>query len=139
MTVNTCAFTGNVCREPELKSTPTGIPVLTFGLAVNERRKGQDGSWTDYGNFLNCVMYGSRAESVSRYLSKGMKVAIQASAHQDRWQDRDGRNKEKIVFKIDEIEFFSRLTSANSDENAALHSQTTRQPLDEHFSDDIPF
>ena len=59
------------------QQTPGGTQVLGFGVAVNDRRRNQQtGEWEDYPNFIDCTMFGNRAEALSRILRKGMKVAI---------------------------------------------------------------
>ena len=70
MSINRVIISGNLTRDPELRSTASGLPVLGFGVAVNDRRKNQQtGEWEDYPNFIDCTMFGARAESLSRYLS----------------------------------------------------------------------
>ena len=66
MSINRVIITGNLTRDPELRSTASGMPVLGFGVAVNDRRRNQQtGEWEDYPNFIDCTMFGARAESVS--------------------------------------------------------------------------
>ena len=78
MAINRVNISGNLTRDPELRSTASGTSVLWFCVAVNDRRKNpQTGEWEDYPNFVECTMFGTRAEAVSRYLSKGSKVAIE--------------------------------------------------------------
>ena len=71
MSINRVVISGNLTRDPELRATASGMPVLGFGVAVNDRRKNQQtGEWEDYPNFIDCTMFGARAQSVSRFLSK---------------------------------------------------------------------
>lgn len=80
MSINRVLLSGNLTRDPELKATAGGTQVLSFGLAVNDRRRNsQTGDWEDYPNFIDCVMFGARAEAVSRFIAKGAKVAIEGS------------------------------------------------------------
>lgn len=66
MSINLVCITGNLTRDPELRSTASGMPVLGFGVAVNDRRRNpQTQEWEDYPNFIDCTMFGSRAESVA--------------------------------------------------------------------------
>lgn len=109
MAINKATITGNITRDPELRQTQGGTSVLTIGVAVNDRRKNQQtGEWEDYPNFIDCTIFGNRAQSVSRFLSKGMKVAIEGKLNQSRWQAEDGTNRSKIGIIVDEIEFMSR-------------------------------
>lgn len=107
MSINLVCITGNLVRDPELRSTASGMPVLGFGVAVNDRRRNpQTQEWEDYPNFIDCTMFGSRAESVANYISKGSKVAIQGKLRWSQWE-RDGERRSKIEVIVDQIEFMS--------------------------------
>lgn len=108
MSINQVSITGNLTRDPELRSTAGGTAVMSFGIAVNDYRKNQQtGEWEDYPNFIDCTMFGVRAQSVSRFLSKGSKVAIEGKLRWSQWE-RDGQKRSKIEVIVDEIEFMSR-------------------------------
>ena len=108
MSINRVTITGNLTRDPELRATTGGTQVLSFGVAVNDRRRNpQTGEWEDYPNFVDCTMFGTRAEAVSRYLSKGTKVAIEGKLRYSSWE-RDGQRRSKLEVIVDEIEFMSR-------------------------------
>ncbi len=108
MSINRVNISGNLTRDPELRATAGGTQVLSFGVAVNDRRKNpQTGDWEDYPNFVDCTMLGTRAEAVSRYLSKGTKVAIEGKLRYSSWE-RDGQRRSKLEVIVDEIEFMSR-------------------------------
>ena len=107
MSINRVIISGNLTRDPELRATASGMPVLGFGVAVNDRRRNQaTGEWEDYPNFIDCTMFGARAESVSRFLSKGSKVAIEGKLRWSQWE-RDGQKRSKIEVIVDEIEFMT--------------------------------
>ena len=108
MSINRVIISGNLTRSPELRSTASGMPVLGFGVAVNDRRKNQQtGEWEDCPNFIDCTMFGARAESVSRFLSKGAKVAIEGKLRWNQWETKDGQKRSKIDVIVDELEFMS--------------------------------
>ena len=108
MSINKVMITGNLTRDPELRATGSGTQILHFGVAVNDRRRNQQtGEWEDYPNFVDCTMFGTRAEAVSRYLSKGTKVAIEGKLRYSSWE-RDGQRRSKLEVIVDEIEFMSR-------------------------------
>lgn len=108
MSINRVNISGNLTRDPELRATASGTQVLSFGVAVNDRRRNpQTGDWEDYPNFVDCTMFGTRAEAVSRYLSKGSKVAIEGKLRYSSWE-RDGQRRSKLEVIVDEIEFMSR-------------------------------
>ena len=106
MSINRAAISGNLTRDGELRSTASGMPVLSFSVAVSDRRKSsQTGEWEDVPSFIDCTMFGTRAQSLSQYLSKGTKVSIEGKLRWSQWQDRDtGKNRSKIEVVVDEIE-----------------------------------
>jgi single-strand DNA-binding protein len=108
MSINRVNITGNLTRDPELRATANGTQVLTFGVAVNDRRHNQQtGEWEDVPNFIDCVVFGRRAQSLSNILTKGMKVAIEGKLRYSSWES-NGQRRSKIEVIVDEIEFLSR-------------------------------
>lgn len=130
MSINRVCLTGNLTREPELRRTASGTDVLTFGIAVNERRKNQQtGEWEDYANFFDCTMFGKRASAVEQYLSKGRKVAIDGKLRYSSWE-KDGQKRSRVDVLVDDLEFMS----------TAGEQKSRRQDDDVSFyDDDIPF
>jgi single-strand DNA-binding protein len=126
MSINRVVISGNLTRDPDLRSTASGMPVLGFGVAVNDRRKNQQtGEWEDYPNFIDCTMFGARAQSVSRFLNKGMKVAIEGKLRWSQWE-RDGQKRSKIEVIVDEIEF---MTSRNQNSAPAVSAPAQAAPM----------
>ena len=114
MSINRVVISGNLTRDPELRSTASGMPVMGFGVAVNDRRKNQQtGEWEDYANFIDCTMFGNRAQSLSRYLSKGTKVTVEGKLRWSQWE-RDGQKRSKIEVIVDDLEFMSSRNSGSS-------------------------
>lgn len=117
MSINRVVISGNLTRDPELRSTQSGTPVLSMGVAVNDRRRNpQTGEWEDYPNFIDCTMFGARAQSLSNYLSKGTKVAIEGKLRWSQWE-RDGQKRSKIEVIIDELEFMSSRNAGGAQSN----------------------
>lgn len=147
MSVNRVNITGNLTRDPELRATAGGTQVLTFGVAVNDRRKNpQTGEWEDVPNFVDCIVFGSRAEAVSRFISKGSKVAIEGKLRYSAWENKEGQRRSKLEVIVDEIDFLSRqgqqVTSPAAE--AAKVADTPaysapRAPEPEFYDADIPF
>ena len=108
MSINRVVISGNLTRDPELRQTAGGLPVLGLGVAVNDRRKNpQTGEWEDYPNFIDCTMFGTRAEHVRPCLEKGSKVAIEGKLRWSQWE-KDGQKRSKVEVIVDEIEFMSK-------------------------------
>lgn len=109
MSINKVMISGNLTRDAELRTTPGGTAILNFGVAVNDRRRNQQtGEWEDYANFVDCTMFGRRAEALAQYLNKGTKVAIEGRLHYSSWEDRNsGQRRSKLDVTVDELEFMS--------------------------------
>lgn len=140
MSINRVVISGNLTRDPELRSTASGLPVLGFGVAVNDRRKNQQtGEWEDYPNFVDCTMFGTRAQSVSQFLHKGSKVAIEGKLRWSQWE-RDGQKRSKIEVIVDEIEFMSARDGGSSAPSApAAPAQAAPAVNASVYDEDIPF
>ena len=107
MSINRVCISGNLTRDPVLRSTSGGMSVLSMGVAVNDRRKNQQtGQWEDYPNFVDCTLFGTRGEKLAQYLAKGSKVAIEGKLRYSSWE-RDGQRRSKLEVIVDEIEFMS--------------------------------
>jgi single-strand DNA-binding protein len=101
-------ISGNLTRDPELRSTGSGMAVLQLGVAVNDRRKNsQSGEWEEVPNFFDVIIFGSRGESLSRFLSKGQKVAVEGKLRWSSWETPEGTKRSKVGIIADEIEFMS--------------------------------
>lgn len=134
MSINRVIVSGNLTREPELRSTASGMPVLGFGIAINDRRKNpQTGEWEDYPNFVDCTMFGTRAEHISQSISKGSKVAIEGKLRWSQWE-RNGEKRSKIEIIVDEIEFLSQKKAQPESQQQAQATQY-QQPFDPQLAD----
>lgn len=139
MSINRVIVSGNLTRDPEVRTTASGNPVMGFGIAVNDRRKNsQTGEWDDYPNFIDCTMFGARAQSVSRFLSKGSKVAIEGKLRWSQWETNEGQKRSKIEIIVDEIEFMSSIS--NGAQVPATASAPAVDPMTSTlYDDDIAF
>ena len=111
MSINRVTISGNLTRDPELRHTAGGTPVLSIGVAVNDRRQNpQTKEWEDHPNFIDCTMFGARAEKLAQYLAKGTKVAIEGKLRWSQWE-RDGEKRSKLEVIVDEVELMGRRAS----------------------------
>lgn len=137
MSINRVNISGNLTRDSELRQTSGGTAVLSFGVAVNDRRRNpQSGEWEDYANFVDCVMFGKRAESVSGYLVKGTKVAAEGKLSYRSWESKDGSRRSKLEVIVDEIEFMSR---QSKQQDAPQQDAPQQDEALYVYGDDIPF
>lgn len=135
MSINRVIISGNLTRSPELRNTASGMPVLVFGVAVNDRRKDSSGEWTDYVNWISCTMFGARAERVSRFLDKGSKVAVEGKLHYSQWETKDGQKRSKIDVIVDELEFMS----SRGGSGEANHQAPGADASSSIYDEDLPF
>ena len=135
MSINRVIISGNIGQEPELRSTASGMPVMSFSVAVNDRRKDSSGEWTDYVNWISCTMFGNRAESVSMYLAKGAKVSIEGKLRWSQWETKDGQKRSKVDVIVDELEFMSSRGGSGEANRKASSADASSSIYDEN----IPF
>ena len=104
--MNKVYLIGNLTRDPEMRSTNTGIPVCNFSIAVNRRfRNAQTGQQET--DFFNIVAWRQLAELCSRYLAKGRKVAVSGSIQTRSYEAQDGSKRTAFDIVADEVEFLS--------------------------------
>ncbi len=96
--MNVVVITGNLTRDPELRSTPGGTSVCKLRVAVNSRRKdGQTGEWVDKPNYFDVTVWGAQGENCANYLSKGRPVAVEGRLDWREWEAQDGGGKRQSV------------------------------------------
>ena len=128
MGINRVVISGNLTRDPELLATSGKTPVLRFGMAVNDRVKNQQtGEWEDRPNFVDCVVFGSRAEGLSKILSKGRGVTIDGRLWFSAWE-QDGQRRSRLVVVAENVVLAPRRDGADKPLSA-----------EELAGDDIPF
>ena len=93
---NKVILLGNITRDIDLRYTPSGTAVTDLGLAVNDRRKGQDGNWQEETTFVDVTLWGRTAEIAAEYLKKGAPVLIEGRLKLEQWQDQNGQNRSKL-------------------------------------------
>lgn len=151
MSINRVVISGNLTRDPEVRTTQSGMPVMSIGVAVNDRRRNsQTGEWEDHANYIDCTMFGNRAQNVSQYLSKGSKVTLEGKLRWSQWE-RDGQKRSKIEVIIDDIDFGGRgggqsqngnQIQGNSYGDASAYSAPQTPVVDTTssvYDEDIPF
>lgn len=106
MSLNQVSVSGNLGADAELRSTRGGTPVLTFALAVNERVKQADGTWGDKASWIDCVLFGMRAQALADWLRKGSKVAVQGRLRTSTWE-RDGVSHKRTEVVVEEVDLMT--------------------------------
>jgi len=104
--VNRVVITGNLTRDPELRSTPSGTAVCGLRVAVNTRRKNNStGEWEDKPNYFDVTVWGAQGENCARYLSKGRPVAVDGRLEWREWQDKEGNKRQSIDIIAESVQF----------------------------------
>jgi single-strand DNA-binding protein len=117
MNINRVVLTGNLTRDPEMRSTGNGLTVCKLGVAVNGRRKNNaTGQWEEKPNFFRVTVFGAQAENCGTYLKKGRPVAIDGRLEWSQYE-RDGQTRESIDIIADTVQFLGGRDDAGSNGN----------------------
>ncbi|HEY3830106.1 MAG TPA: single-stranded DNA-binding protein [Solirubrobacteraceae bacterium] len=104
--INRVVLTGNLTKDPELRSLPSGTSVCELRIACNTRRKNNaTGDWDDKPNFFNVKVWGAQGENVARFLAKGRPVAIDGRLEWREWEAQDGAKRQAIDIIADSVQF----------------------------------
>jgi single-strand DNA-binding protein len=139
MSINCVCISGNLTRDPEMRSTGGGTAIMKMRMAVNDRRKNpQTGEWEDAPNYVDVTVFGQRAESLSRFLSKGSKIIVDGKLRWSEWDDKNtGEKRSKLEVVADDIDFASGRGEGGG--SYAGPSSVAAAPSEPVFEDDIPF
>lgn len=152
--VNQVILMGNLTRDPEVRQTPNGQTVCSFGLALNRSFKGADGQWQEATDFVDIVAWAQLGERVSQYLHKGSRVLVQGRLQYRSW-DQDGQKRSKLDVVANDVTFLDgrdggeaggQTTSAPARSSASSSTTKKKDDIviedigDEPINlDDIPF
>jgi single-strand DNA-binding protein len=104
--INRVILTGNLTRDPELSSLPSGTSVCSLRVAVNSRRKDASGEWVEQPNYFDVTVWGAQGDNCAQYLSKGRPVAIDGRLRWREWEAKDGSGKRQGVDIVaDSVQF----------------------------------
>ena len=103
--INVVVVTGNLTRDPELRQLQSGTSVCKMRIAVNTRRKSQDGNWEDKPNYFDVTVWGAQGENCASYLSKGRPVAINGRLEWREWEGQDGNKRQSVEIIADSVQF----------------------------------
>jgi single-strand DNA-binding protein len=104
--INRVVLTGNLTRDPELRSLPSGTSVCSLRVACNTRRKDSStGEWVDKANYFDVTVWGAQGENCARYLSKGRPVAIDGRLEWREWETQEGQKRQATEIIADSVQF----------------------------------
>jgi len=143
---------GNLGRDPEMRYTPSGVPVTNFSVATSRRYQTQDGQWQDKTIWFRVTAWRKTAEVASQYLTKGSKVLIVGEVEEPRtWVDKDGVTQASLEVTAQTIKFLSgrgdgtgggdfQREPARTQGNGGKAGGSPSEPMDDGPTDeDIPF
>jgi single-strand DNA-binding protein len=151
--INRVILVGNLTRDPELKTLPSGASVCSLRLAVNNRRKNaQTGEWSDEPNYFNVDVFGAQADSCARFLARGRAVAVDGRLRWREWESQEGGKREAVSVVAETVQFIgpregdgggsSGFTPRQASEPVAAPAQPAGDSpwgSDGGIDDDIPF
>ena len=148
MYLNKAIVIGNLTRDPELRSLPSGIKVCTFSLATNRVWKDKNGARQEAADYHNIVVFGRQAETVAQYMKKGSQVMIEGRMQTRSWDDKtSGEKKYRTEIVADRTQFGPKGGSASGGAPAASgpakapteEVDTIEYPEEDINPEDIPF
>jgi single-strand DNA-binding protein len=145
--INRVVLTGNLTRDPELRTTPSGTSVCSLRLACNTRRRDASGEWVDKPNYFDITVWGAQGENCAQYLQKGRPVAVDGRLEWREWEDKEGKKRQSVDIIADSVQF---LGSRDGGENGGRFTPQSDVPADTAdfesapasggaADDDIPF
>jgi single-strand DNA-binding protein len=146
MFLNKVFIIGNLTRDPELKSLPSGMNVCTFGMATNRVYKDRDGNKQESAEFHNIVAFGRQGELTAQYLKKGSNALIEGRLQTRSWE-QDGQKRYRTEIVADRVQFGDRKQGGEgaipanepSAKQESPKEDTIEYPDEEINPDDIPF
>ncbi|MBI2100484.1 MAG: single-stranded DNA-binding protein [Candidatus Vogelbacteria bacterium] len=144
MYLNKAIIIGNLTRDPELKTLPSGTKVATLGVATNRVFKNKNGERQEDTQFHNVVVFGNQAEIVNQYLRKGQTVMVEGRIQTRSWDGQDGQKRYRTEIVADRVQFGPKSGSSQNSQTvsqpaAAEEVKTIQYPTEEVNPDDIPF
>jgi single-strand DNA-binding protein len=114
-------LTGNLTRDPELRSTPAGTAVCSLRIASNTRRKDNaTGEWAEKPNYFSVTVWGAQGESCARFLAKGRPVCVDGRLEWREWTDQQGNKRESVEIVADAVQFLGAREETGESEPAAV-------------------
>jgi single-strand DNA-binding protein len=133
---------GRLTGGAELKYTNSGTACIKFSICINKSWKDKNGERQEKPNFFNCVMWGKYGESMSKYLTKGKQIGIEAELEQNTWTDSNGNNHSAVQLTVNEISLLASPRGESGPANSGPAEREGPPPKENKNTpraDDIPF
>ena len=130
--INRVILTGNLTRDPELRSTQSGMSVCSLRIASNTRRKNQaTGDWEDKPNFFDVTVWGAQGENCARFLSKGRPIALDGRLEWREWETQNGDKRQSVEIVADAVQFLGSRDDAGSQGGGGGFTPRSDVPVDD--------
>lgn len=137
--INKVLLLGNLTRDPQLSYTPNQTAVVDFGMATNRKWVGQDGSQREETCFVDCRMFGKRAEVINKYCKKGNPLFIEGRLTFDSWEAQDGSKRSKLRVTVENFEFMGGGGGSGTGQARQSTNEYSSGGQQQASEDDIPF
>lgn len=136
--INSVVLTGRLTTNPEFKTTPNGVSVTSFSIAVDRRYRSNEDRQTD---FINIVAWRQTAEFICHYFAKGSLIGIEGAIQTRRYQDKDGNNRTAFEVVANQVHFLeSKRNNEQEDNNESIPGNTNTGDFTAiDTDDDLPF
>mgnify|MGYP002335979632 CR=1 FL=1 len=138
MNLNKVFIIGNLTRDPELRTLPSGLPVVSFGVATNRVWKNQQGEKQEEVQFHNIVIFGKQAEIANQYLSKGKMVFIEGRLRTSTWDAQDGTKRSRTEIVAERMQFGPRSAGGGNFGQGFNKGQAANQGVDSAAKEVLP-
>jgi single-strand DNA-binding protein len=125
--INRVVLTGNLTRDPELRTTAGGTSVCSLRIASNTRRRDPSGEWVDKPNYFDVTVWGAQGENCANYLQRGRPVAVDGRLEWREWEDSQGNKRQAVDIIADSVQF---LGSRDGGENGTKFAAQSDAPVD---------
>ena len=102
---NRIVLVGNLTRDPQLSYTPANTALCKFGMAMNHKWRDQEGNTREEVCFVDCTLFGRRAEVFNQYMAKGRPVLVEGRLHLNQWTTPEGDKRSKHEVVVDNFQF----------------------------------
>ena len=134
-------ITGNLTRDPELRTTPNGTPVCGFSVAVNRVYKDSNGEQKESVSYIDCTAWNRLGEMINQYAQKGTGVLVSGRLDQRSFEGKDGVKRSRVEIVVEDFNFMGgapRSDSNSSNFSGSTPTTTSEAPVPSDVPDDIP-
>ena len=128
---------GNITRDPELRSTPSGAQVCSFSVAVNRNYKDSSGASQESVSFIDCSAWGRAAEIIAQYAKKGSGILVSGRLEQRSWEDKEGQKRSRTEIVVEDFNFVGGGAGGDGGNYSGSKSNSSASDTQDVAPDDI--